>query len=71
MGACQECGFCTRTACEASAKASSVTTIMPALRQDPKFELRTRVFVSKLVYDKAAKRVTGVLYTDLKTGAGI
>ena len=68
MGACQECGFCTRTACEASAKASSVTTIMPALRQEPKFELRTRVFVSKLVYDKAAKRVTGVLYTDLKTG---
>ncbi|HEX4634557.1 MAG TPA: hypothetical protein VH189_00150, partial [Rhizomicrobium sp.] len=31
MGACQECGFCTRTACEASAKASTVTTIMPAL----------------------------------------
>lgn len=68
MGACQECGFCNRTACEASAKASSVTTIMPALRQDPRFELRTRVFVSKLLYDKTAKRVTGVCYTDLKTG---
>ena len=69
MGACQECGFCDRTACEANAKASSVTTIMPALRQEPKFELRTRAFASKLLYDKAAKRVTGVLYTDLKTGA--
>jgi gluconate 2-dehydrogenase alpha chain len=68
MGACQECGFCDRTACEANAKASAVTTIMPALRQEPKFELRTRVFASKLVYDKAARRVTGVLYTDLKTG---
>ena len=32
------------------------------------FELRTRVFVTKLVHDKQAKRVTGVLYTDLKTG---
>ncbi len=69
MGACQQCGFCSRTACEANAKASSVTTIMPALRQEPKFELRTRAFASKLLYDKAAKRVTGVLYTDLKTGA--
>jgi len=69
MGACQECGFCDRTACEASAKASSVTTIMPALRQEPKFELRTRAFASKLLYDKAARRVTGVLYTDLATGA--
>jgi gluconate 2-dehydrogenase alpha chain len=69
MGACQQCGFCDRTACEANAKASSVTTIMPALRQEPKFELRTRAFASRLLYDKAAKRVTGVLYTDLKTGA--
>lgn len=69
MGACQECGFCGRTACEANAKASSVTTIMPALRLDRRFELRTRAFVSKLVYDKQAKRVTGILYTDLKTGA--
>ena len=69
MGACQQCGFCGRTACEANAKASSVTTIMPALRQEPKFELRTRAFASRLLYDKAARRVTGVLYTDLKTGA--
>jgi gluconate 2-dehydrogenase alpha chain len=68
MGACEACGFCDRTACEANAKASAVTTIMPALRQESKFELRTRVFASKLIYDRAARRVTGVLYTDLKTG---
>jgi len=68
MGACEACGFCDRTACEANAKASAVTAIMPALRQESKFELRTRVFASKLLYDKSAKRVTGVLYTDLKTG---
>ncbi|MFY9770141.1 MAG: hypothetical protein WAK04_07895 [Xanthobacteraceae bacterium] len=39
----------------------------PWLRE-PKFELRTRAFVSKLNYDKRAKKVTGVIYTDLKTG---
>ena len=60
MGACEYCGFCGRTSCEANAKATSVTTIMPALRQDPKYTLRTRAFVSKLLYDKAAKKVTGV-----------
>ena len=41
---------------------------MPVLRTEPKFELRTRAFVSKLVYDKPARRVTGVIYTDMKTG---
>src|SRR5665213_1557640 len=68
MGACEQCGFCGRNACEANAKASSTVTVMPILRQEPKFELRTRAFVTKLNYDKAAKRVTGVFYTDLKTG---
>ena len=68
LGGCQYCGFCNRTACEANAKASSVVTLMPVLRADPKFELRTRAFVSRLVYDKAARRVTGVVYTDLRNG---
>ena len=68
LGACEYCGFCGRNACEANAKAATPTHIMPALRSDPKFELRTRAFVSKLVYDKAGKTVTGVLYTDMKPG---
>ena len=68
LGACEYCGFCGRNSCEANAKASSTINIMPVLRNDPKFELRTRAFVSKLLYDKQAKRVTGVLYTDMKTG---
>ena len=38
------------------------------LRKDPKFELRTRAYVSKVLYDKAGKKVTGVLYVDLRTG---
>lgn len=68
LGACEYCGHCNRTACEANAKASPNVNVMPVLRTEPKFELRTRVFVTKLLYDKQAKRVTGVVYTDMKTG---
>jgi gluconate 2-dehydrogenase alpha chain len=68
LGACEYCGHCNRTACEANAKASPNVNVMPVLRTEPKFELRTRVFVTKLLYDKRAKRVTGVVYTDMKTG---
>jgi gluconate 2-dehydrogenase alpha chain len=68
MGACEYCGFCGRNSCEANAKASGAVNVMPVLRNDPKFELRTRAFVTKLIHDKQAKKVTGVLYTDMKTG---
>jgi gluconate 2-dehydrogenase alpha chain len=68
LGACEYCGHCNRTACEANAKASPNVNIVPVLRTEPKFELRTRAFVTKLNYDKDAKRITSVLYTDMKTG---
>src|ERR1700682_4306933 len=68
LGSCEYCGFCGRNACEANAKASGTVNVMPVLRSEPKFELRTRAFVTKLVHDKQAKKVTGVLYTDMKTG---
>ncbi len=68
LGACEYCGFCTRHACEANAKASANTTVMPVLRLDQKFELRTRCFVTRFNYDKAGKKVTGVVYTDMRTG---
>jgi gluconate 2-dehydrogenase alpha chain len=68
LGACEYCGHCNRTACEANAKASPNVNIVPVLRTEPKFELRTRAFVTQLVYDKQAKRITSVLYTDMKTG---
>src|SRR2546430_548260 len=64
LGACEYCGHCNRTACEANAKASPNVNVLSALRGNPKFELRTRAFVTRLVYDKAGKKVTGVLYTD-------
>src|SRR5260370_40566497 len=68
LGRWEYCGHCSRTACESNAKASPNVNVMPVLRADPRFELRTRVFVTRLVYDKATKRVTGVVYTDMKTG---
>ncbi len=68
LGACEYCGYCNRIACEANAKASANTTVMPLLRPDEKFSLRTRTFVTALVYDKGAKKVTAVRYTDMRTG---
>ncbi len=68
LGACEYCGFCNRTACEANAKASPNVTVMPVLRLEPKFELRTRAWVSKLNYDKAVNKVVSVTYTDLRNG---
>jgi gluconate 2-dehydrogenase alpha chain len=68
LGECQYCGYCNRIGCEANAKASANTTILPLLRSEPKFDLRTRAFVTKLVYDKPSKKVTGVVYTDMRTG---
>ncbi len=41
---------------------------MPALNADPKFELRTRAYVARLLYDKAAKKVQGVVYVDMRSG---
>jgi gluconate 2-dehydrogenase alpha chain len=68
LGACEYCGHCNRTACEANAKASPNVNIVPVLRAEPKFELRTQAFVTRLNYDKDAKRIASVIYTDMKTG---
>jgi len=68
LGACEYCGFCGRNSCEANAKASGTINVMPVLRNEPKFQLRVRAFASKLNYDRQAKRVTSVTYTDMNTG---
>jgi len=68
LGQCEYCGFCGRNSCEANAKATSATNVMPVLRRDPKYTLRVRAFVSNINYDKQAKKVTGVSYIDMKTG---
>ncbi len=68
FGACQYCGFCQRFGCEANAKASPHITVVPAALRQPTFELRTNAWVTRVLHDKAAKRATGVLYTNLLTG---
>jgi len=68
MGACQFCGHCERFGCEANAKASPHSCILPVLLPDPKFELRTYAYVKELVYDKQAKKVKAVRYVDTRSG---
>jgi gluconate 2-dehydrogenase alpha chain len=68
LGECQYCGHCDRNGCEANAKAGPQVCILPVLRGDPKFILRPRSWVSRLIFDKAANRVSGVVYVDTRTG---
>jgi len=68
LGGCQYCGFCERNGCEANAKAGPQVCVLPVLRSEPKFSLRSRSWVSRLSYDKTAKKVTGVIFTDTRTG---
>src|SRR6516162_10038238 len=68
IGQCQYCGHCEYFGCEANAKASPLICVLPVLMQDKKFELRTQSYVSRLIYDKQAKKVRGVVYVDRRTG---
>ena len=68
LGQCQYCGFCERFGCESNAKGSPLITVIPIAMRQPSFELRTHAWVTRVLHDKAAKRVTGVLYTDVQTG---
>lgn len=68
LGACVLCGHCDKAGCEANAKAGPLVCVMPKLREESKFTLRPHSWVSKVMYDKAGKKVTGVLYTDTRTG---
>lgn len=68
LGGCQYCGHCERFGCEADAKASPQTTLLPVLAKDPRVEIRDLAYVSKLNYDRKAKRITSVTYVDLRTG---
>ncbi len=68
LGACQYCGHCERFICEANAKASASNLLFPLVRGKPNFELRANAEVLRLLYDKAKKRVTGVVYADASTG---
>ncbi|MBR0906370.1 GMC family oxidoreductase [Bradyrhizobium liaoningense] len=68
LGQCQFCGHCERFICEANAKASPEVLLYPMLLKRPKFELRLHSHVTRIDYDRKAKRARGVRYVDLLSG---
>jgi len=64
LNPCVYCGFCERFGCEMGAKATPQTTILPALRQSPGFEMVTRANVLRVEHDPRSRRATGVTYVD-------
>jgi len=68
LGACQYCGHCERFLCEANAKSSAVNLLFPLVAGKKNFEMRANAEVMRLGYDADAKRVTGVMYADARTG---
>jgi gluconate 2-dehydrogenase alpha chain len=68
FGGCQYCGHCQRFGCEANAKGSPHMTVIPIAMRNPNFELRTHMWVTKVLKDSGGKRVTGVAYTNVLNG---
>lgn len=64
MGSCLYCGFCERFGCEVNAKASPQASVLPALANQPKFQLRTRSQVLRVNLDSSKRHATGVTYAD-------
>ncbi len=64
MGPCNFCGFCSGYACYMYSKASPNVNIWPALRQEPKFELRTDSNVLRVNLTDDKTKATGVTYVD-------
>lgn len=64
MGPCNFCGYCSGYACYMYSKASPNVNILPALRQEPKFELRTQAHVLRVNLSADKKTATGVSYLD-------
>ena len=68
FGACQYCGFCERFGCESNAKGSPHFTVIPIAMRNPNFELRTNMWVTKVLRDSSGKKVTGVTYINTLNG---
>ena len=64
LGQCMHSGFCSSHGCPNGAKASPLTTVLPALLKHPNFELRPLANVIKVNLDSAKKRAVGVTYVD-------
>ncbi|WP_207539869.1 GMC family oxidoreductase [Sabulicella rubraurantiaca] len=65
---CMVCGYCERFGCEHFAKSSPQTTVLPALREQPNFELRTHAHVLRVNLSEDRRHATGVTYVDVNTG---
>ena len=66
LGACISGGFCSSHGCAQGAKASPLTTVVPALARHDNCELRTLANVTGIVTDSTGKRATGVTYLDAR-----
>jgi gluconate 2-dehydrogenase alpha chain len=64
MGPCNFCGYCSGYVCYNYSKASPNVNILPALRQSPLFELRTRAHVLQVNLSADRRTATGVTYGD-------
>jgi len=64
MGPCNFCGFCSGYVCYMYSKASPNVNILPALKQEPKFELRAQCHVLRVNLTADKKMATGVSYID-------
>ncbi|WP_338558842.1 GMC family oxidoreductase [Erwinia sp. E_sp_B04_7] len=64
MGPCNFCGFCSGYACYMYSKASPNVNVLPALRQEAKFELRENANVLRVNLTADKKHATGVTYVD-------
>jgi gluconate 2-dehydrogenase alpha chain len=63
---CMYCGYCERFACEHFAKSSPQVCVLPAIRDDGRFELRPRSEVVRVETTPDGTRATGVTYVDAR-----
>src|SRR5206468_8551957 len=64
FGACQYCGYCQRFGCEANAKGSPHITVIPLALKQPRLELRTPTWVTRVPKGSSGRRATRVTYTN-------
>jgi choline dehydrogenase-like flavoprotein len=66
---CVHCGFCQGFVCEVTAKASTLTTVIPEAEATGRCEVRPDSYVAR-IETNAQGRTTGVVYVDGRRGAG-
>ncbi|MFH1604188.1 MAG: GMC family oxidoreductase [Pseudomonadota bacterium] len=66
LGECINSGFCSSHGCATDARASPLTTVVPALLKHSNFELRTNANVIKINLDSEKKRAVSVTYIDAR-----